>query len=229
MTLMPSRRLGRIALGAITSLSLSFTLISAAPSSFATPLATAAPTSKSVLVNHLCVEHKGLFSNGSDLTLSPDDVAVEYPETVLPGQTFTVKIQPGEMRTGGKDTGRMKYDIALPQGVKISNLRLDGGASGLNANPAAVVQRVDAAGKPNANGAFARIWDGAHSVNNGGQENDNWGWGTGRAGRGGQEQVLPSASHRLRRHRPDRGGRKDRDRPARGRQRCWPHQQGEQG
>lgn len=182
MTLMPSRRLGRIALGAITSLSLSFTLISAAPSSFANPLAAAAPTSKSVLVNHLCVEHKGWLSNGSDLTLSPDDVAVEYPETVLPGQTFTVKIQPGEMRTGGKDTGRMKYDIALPQGVKISNLRLDGGASGLNANPAAVVQRVDAAGKPNANGAFARIWDGAHSVNNGGQENDNWGWRTGRAG-----------------------------------------------
>lgn len=125
MTLMPSRRLGRIALGAITSLSLSFTLISAAPSSFANPLAAAAPTSKSVLVNHLCVEHKGWLSNGSDLTLSPDDVAVEYPETVLPGQTFTVKIQPGEMRTGGKDTGRMKYDIALPQGVKISNLRLD--------------------------------------------------------------------------------------------------------
>src|SRR5699024_8255805 len=66
-----------------------------------------------------------------------------------------------------KDTGRMKYDIALPQGVKIRNLRLDGGASGLNANPVAVVQRVDASGKPNASGAFARIWDGAHSVNNG--------------------------------------------------------------
>src|SRR5699024_10099629 len=117
---------------------------------------------------------KGLLSTGSGLTLTPDNVAVEYPETVLPGQTFTVKVQPGGMSTGGKDTGRMKYDIALPQGVKISNLRLDGGASGLNANPAAVVQRVDASGKPNANGAFARIWDGANSVNNGGNENDQW-------------------------------------------------------
>ena len=176
MTLLPSRRSGRLALGAITSLSLSFTLLSAAP------MSAAAPVKKSVRVNHQCVEDKGTLSTGSGLTLSPDNVAVEYPETVLPGQTFTVKVQPGGMRTGDKDTGRMKYDIALPQGVKISNLRLDGGASGLNANPAAVVQRVDASGKPNANGAFARIWDGAHSVNNGGQENDNWGLRTGRAG-----------------------------------------------
>ncbi|MDK8791130.1 Ig-like domain-containing protein [Corynebacterium sp. MSK039] len=168
MTLLPSRRSGRLALGAITSLSLSFTLLSAAP------MSAAAPVKKSVRVNHQCVEDKGIGSNGSLLTLSPDNVAVEYPETVLPGQTFTVKVQPGGMRTGGKDTGRMKYDIALPQGVKISNLRLDGGASGLNANPAAVVQRVDASGKPNANGAFARIWDGANSVNNGGNENDQW-------------------------------------------------------
>ena len=176
MTLLPSRRSGRLALGAITSLSLSFTLLSAAP------MSTAAPVKKSVRVNHQCVEDRGWLSTGSGLTLSPDNVAVEYPETVLPGQTFTVKVQPGEMRTGEKATGRMKYDIALPQGVKISNLRLDGGATGLNANPAAVVQRVDASGKPNANGAFARIWDGAHSVNNGGQENDNWGLRTGRAG-----------------------------------------------
>ena len=176
MTLLPSRRSGRLALGAITSLSLSFTLLSAAP------MSAAAPVKKSVRVNHQCVERRGWISNGSGLTLSPDNVAVEYPETVLPGQTFTVKVQPGGMRTGGKDTGRMKYDIALPQEVKISNLRLDGGATGLNANPAAVVQRVDASGKPNANGAFARIWDGANSVNNGGQENDSWGWRTGRAG-----------------------------------------------
>ena len=176
MTLLPSRRSGRLALGAITSLSLSFTLLSAAP------MSAAAPVKKSVRVNHQCVERRGWISNGSGLTLSPDNVAVEYPETVLPGQTFTVKVQPGGMRTGGKDTGRMKYDIALPQEVKISNLRLDGGATGLNANPAAVVQRVDASGKPNANGAFARIWDGANSVNNGGHENDDWGLGTRRAG-----------------------------------------------
>lgn len=175
MTLLPSRRSGRLALGAITSLSLSFTLLSAAP------MSAAAPVKKSVRVNHQCVEHKAWFSNGSELTLSPDNVAVEYPETVLPGQTFTVKVQPGAMRTGGKKTSRMKYDIALPQGVKISNLRVDGGATGLNANPAAVVQRVDASGKPNANGAFARIWDGAHSVNNGGQESDSWGKGPGLA------------------------------------------------
>ncbi|WP_300611998.1 Ig-like domain-containing protein [Corynebacterium sp.] len=175
MTLLPSRRSGRLALGAITSLSLSFTLLSAAP------MSAAAPVKKSVRVNHQCVEHKAWFSNGSELTLSPDNVAVEYPETVLPGQTFTVKVQPGEMRTGGKKTSRMKYDIALPQGVKISNLRIDGGASELNANPAAVVQRVDASGNPNANGAFARIWDGTHSVNNGGQESDSWGNGPGLA------------------------------------------------
>lgn len=84
------------------------------------------------------------------------------------------------MATGDKDTGRMKYDVKLPEGVAISNLRISGAGTGFNNNP--VVQRVNASGAPDANGEFARIWDGGHSVNNGGNESDSWGPFTSRVG-----------------------------------------------
>lgn len=143
-------------------------------------------------VNLECVEDAGtiggVIGSASQLTLTPDAVDVSYPERVQPGETFTVTVQPGEMATGGKATARMKYDIALPQGVEISNLRIVEPGMSLNANPAAVVQRVNAAGQPDENGEFARIWDGANSVNNGGNENDNWSngvFGFGRVPRAG--------------------------------------------
>lgn len=134
--------------------------------------ALAAPVTETKTIAQECVEHRGTFSAGSDLTLSPDNVTVEYPQQVYPGETFTVKLQPGQMATGDKDTGRMKYDVRLPEGVAISNLRISGAGVGFNNNP--VVQRVNSSGAPDANGEFARIWDGGNSVNNGGNENDNW-------------------------------------------------------
>lgn len=142
--------------------------------------ASAAPVVETKTVTHQCVEDRSWTSRGSMLTLSPDNLTVEYPREVNPGETFTVKVQPGTMRTGGKDTGRMKYDVALPEGVAISNLRIDGGAVGFNNAP--VVQRVNRDGNPDANGAFARIWDGAHSVNNGGDMSDSWRFAGNRAG-----------------------------------------------
>lgn len=142
--------------------------------------ALAAPVTETKSIAQECVEHRGAFSNGSYLTLSPDNVTVEYPQQVHPGETFTVKLQPGQMATGDKDTGRMKYDVKLPEGVAISNLRISGAGTGFNNNP--VVQRVNASGAPDANGEFARIWDGGHSVNNGGNESDSWGPFTSRVG-----------------------------------------------
>ncbi|TYR15093.1 Ig-like domain-containing protein [Corynebacterium urealyticum] len=141
--------------------------------------ASASPVTTAVKqVNLECAEDAGriggAIGNASQLTLSPDAMDVSYPERVQPGETFTVTVQPGAMTTGRKATARMKYDIALPQGVEISNLRIVDPGTNLNADPAAVVQRVNAAGQPDENGEFARIWDGANSVNNGGNENDNW-------------------------------------------------------
>lgn len=137
--------------------------------------ASASPVTTAVKqVNLECVEHTSSLSKGSELALSPNAVDVSYPERVQPGETFTVTVQPGEMATGKKATARMKYDIALPQGVVVSNLRIVEPGTNLNATPAAVVQRVNAAGQPDENGDFARIWDGANSVNNGGNESDDW-------------------------------------------------------
>ena len=78
------------------------------------------------------------------------------------------------MATGDKDTGRMKYDFKLPENVEISNLRISAPGTGFNSNP--VVQRINVSGNPDPNGPYARIWDGGNSVNNGGNQNNNWGW-----------------------------------------------------
>lgn len=135
--------------------------------------ALAAPITETKTVNQQCVEHRGFLSNGSYLTLSPDNVVVEYPQEVYAGDTFTVKLQPGQMATGDKDTGRMKYDFKLPENVEISNLRISAPGTGFNSNP--VVQRINVSGNPDPNGPYARIWDGGNSVNNGGNQNNNWG------------------------------------------------------
>lgn len=159
----------RLPAAVVASTGLAFGLIHVAYA----PESHAAPVSEVKRVNQECVEDRGTFSNGSALTLSPDNVAVEYPAQVYPGETFTVKLQPGQMATGDKDTGRMKYDVKLPDNAQISNLRIAGQGSGFNNS--AVVQRVDESGNPSSTGAYARIWDGANSVNNGGNENNNWG------------------------------------------------------
>lgn len=191
-----STRGARQLVGSASAIALTLGLIVAAPAqadeaigqeSGASPVTTAVKQ-----VNLECVEDAGtiggVIGSASQLTLTPDAVDVSYPERVQPGETFTVTVQPGAMTTGSKGTARMKYDIALPQGVEVSNLRIAEPGTSLNTNPAAVVQRVNAAGQPDENGEFARIWDGANSVNNGGNENDSWNngvFGFGRVPRAG--------------------------------------------
>lgn len=102
---------------------------------------------------------------------SIDPVSVEVPSLPLGARLETASRLKLDFALP-EDTGRMKYDIRLPQGVAISNLRISGAGVGFNNNP--VVQRVNSSGAPDANGEFARIWDGGNSVNNGGNENDNW-------------------------------------------------------
>ena len=164
--------------GSASAIALALGMVVAAPAQAEEAVeqeAGASPVTTAVKqVNLECVEHTSSVSKGSELVLSPNAVDVSYPERVQPGETFTVTIQPGEMATGKKATARMKYDIALPQGVEVSNLRIVEPGTNLNAEPAAVVQRVNAAGQPDENGEFARIWDGANSVNNGGNERDDW-------------------------------------------------------
>lgn len=150
--------------------------------------AQAAPVTETKSIGQQCAEDRGWFSAGPDTTLSPDNVEVTYPQEVHPGEVFTVEVQPGSMSARSKKLGRIKYDIALPEGATISQLRIAQPGTGLTGTP--VVQRVNAAGAPDEAGAFARIWDGANSVNNGGNQNDSWGGG-------GTLQVATNTTWRL--------------------------------
>ncbi len=137
--------------------------------------APSAPVTETKTVANQCVEDRSWFSSGSGADLGTENLTVTYPAQVNPGDSFTVELQPGQMTAGGKDLGRIKYDFALPSGVEISNLRIAGGGTALNGTP--VVQRVNESGNQDPNGAFARIWDGANSVNNGGNQSDSWSGG----------------------------------------------------
>lgn len=136
--------------------------------------AMAAPVTETRSVNHQCVEDKGFWSSGSGTTVSPDNLTMTFPPEVHPGETFTVSIQPGPMKSTGKRLGSMKYDIELPQGVEISNLRVSGAGSNLR-DVAPAVTRVGEDGHDNPNGPYARIWAEQRTVNNGPNSDDSRG------------------------------------------------------
>ena len=76
---------------------------------------------------------------------SIDPVSVEVPSLPLGARLETASRLKLDFALP-EDTGRMKYDIRLPQGVAISNLRISGAGVGFNNNP--VVQRVNSSGAP---------------------------------------------------------------------------------
>ncbi|MDK8768931.1 Ig-like domain repeat protein [Corynebacterium freneyi] len=137
--------------------------------------ALAAPVTETKTVTNTCAVHKGWNSTGPGTNLTTENLTVTYPKQVLPGETFAIELQPGQMTTTAKQIGRIKYDFVLPNGVDITNLRIAGAGTALEGTP--TVQRVNESGNVDANGRFARIWDGANSVNNGGSQNDSWGGG----------------------------------------------------
>ncbi|HJD79818.1 MAG TPA: Ig-like domain-containing protein [Corynebacterium pollutisoli] len=147
--------------------------------------ALAAPVTENRSVAHQCVEDRGVFSQGPDTTVSPDNLTMTFPREVHPDETFTVSIQPGTMTSRSKRLGSMKYDIELPQGVAISNLRISGVGTNLR-DVAPEVTRVGDDGHNNPNGRYARIWAEQRTVNNGPQTDDT---------RGGVDKGMRVATH----------------------------------
>ncbi|MDF2899362.1 MAG: hypothetical protein K0Q46_6148, partial [Rhodococcus erythropolis] len=75
-------------------------------------------------------EHKCRVDGATDWDSSfSDNLEVTAPTSVRPGEQFTVKLHPGTMRSSDSDTGRIKYDIALPQGATLVSYSLVGDSS----------------------------------------------------------------------------------------------------
>lgn len=106
---------------------------------------------------------------------SPRDVTVTYPETVAPGEIFTVLLQPGAMRNNSREHARFTYDIALPDNAQVVDFSLAGAATNMGGTPSLV--RVNPQTKVNqADGNALRIWGG---------QSARWGSNTGTGTSGG--------------------------------------------
>lgn len=90
---------------------------------------------------------------------SPRDVTVTYPESVAPGEIFTVLLEPGTMRNNSRNHARFTYDIALPDNAELVGSEVASGAENMGGTPALV--RVNPTTKVNqADGNALRIWGG---------------------------------------------------------------------
>lgn len=90
---------------------------------------------------------------------SPRDVTVTYPETVAPGEVFTVRLEPGTMRNASRNHARFTYDIALPDNAYLAEYSLAGAPLNMGGTPSLV--RVNPTTKVNqADGNALRIWGG---------------------------------------------------------------------
>ncbi|MFC9788763.1 Ig-like domain-containing protein [Rhodococcus sp. NPDC127528] len=134
------------------------------------PAASAAPVTSTVAFQHQC---RVDGATDWDYTVS-DNLEVTAPAAVRPGEQFTVKLYPGQMRTSDSDTGRLKYDIAVPQGAELVSYALVGGTSLNLIGEAPVVLRVGADGNQNATGGFLRITGTSNkTINDGPSASDN--------------------------------------------------------
>ncbi|MFI8694946.1 Ig-like domain-containing protein [Dietzia maris] len=123
------------------------------------PTATAQDVTTQVPVTHSCVSisypNVPLVSDLTNGTRTVSEtVTVTAPERVDPGSTFTIRIQPGQMRID-RATSRLTYDIAVPTGAELTGYSIVGGGSGYSGN--AQLVRVDANGNPSATGPFLRL------------------------------------------------------------------------
>lgn len=123
---------------------------------------------KLVPVHYECTADTAFWGNGrQDVIISPDNVAASYPQTVKPGERFTITLQPGEWTTTA-ELARIRYDIALPQNATIENIELANQGTGIEGIDAAIdVTRVNDSGEQAANGRFARISAGNLTIDNG--------------------------------------------------------------
>ncbi|KAA0918730.1 hypothetical protein [Dietzia sp. ANT_WB102] len=65
-----------------------------------------------------------------------NEVEVSYPETVAPGEFFSVSIHPGEMKPNQTRTGRVTYDITVPENADYLSYEISGQAAGFNSGTA---------------------------------------------------------------------------------------------
>ncbi|MGW6378671.1 Ig-like domain-containing protein [Rhodococcus sp. NPDC055112] len=136
----------------------------------AAPAASAEPVTKTV-----SFEHKCRVDGASDWDFSfSDNLQVTAPESVRPGAEFTVTLHPGTMRTSDSDTGRLKYDLAVPQGAELLGYTLVAGSSSNLVGESPALLRVGGDGNANPTGGFLRITGtGNKTVNDGPSGSDN--------------------------------------------------------
>ena len=164
--------LRRQALATLTGVAVALATIPSASADL--PAINTAPVETTKTLTQKCVgtEYRPFIGNANkehqDIggSVSPVSVRVVAPKQVEAGQQFQVVLDPADMTTNsGSDFGRIKMDFALPDNLEITKIEATG-ATGTYAgmsNPVAV--RINAAGAPDPNGKFVRIWGGA-TVNN---------------------------------------------------------------
>lgn len=105
------------------------------------------------------VQYSCRGNNSGNAPGSPRDVTVTYPESVAPGEIFTVTLEPGVMRNNSRNHARFTYDIALPDNAELVGSSLASGAQNMSGTPA--LTRVNPQTKVNqADGNALRIWGG---------------------------------------------------------------------
>ena len=121
-----------------------------------------------VPVTHSCV---GSFYNAFNKTIDTvpgtgnppkNQVVVDQPSAVAPGEVYQVTIQPGRMRTGGVPAGRLSYDLTVPDNATL--LRAEAADNGEGVSGTAQVTRIDASDGPSDTGDFVRVWGGGAAV-----------------------------------------------------------------
>ncbi|GAA1053738.1 hypothetical protein [Dietzia natronolimnaea] len=125
------------------------------------PAATAqsSPTvTETVDVTYTCVADNASNIGGAGTWTNQVDVT--YPTFVSPGEFFDVTIQPGTMNPVQARTGRVNYDIQMPDNADYITPAITSPATGFNSGTAALIT-VNPTTKVNATGTdVLRIWGG---------------------------------------------------------------------
>lgn len=125
-----------------------------------TPMASAQETviTGTVEVTYTCIAANAANIGGSSTWTN--QVEVTYPEAVAPGEFFDVSIQPGSMQPNQTRTGRVNYDIQMPDNADYLTQAITSPASGFNSGTPALVT-VNPTTKVNSAGTdVLRIWGG---------------------------------------------------------------------
>lgn len=97
------------------------------------PTATAqedSPGTSPVAITYTCTPNATQNIGGSGEWVN--EVEVTYPATVAPGEFFSVSIHPGAMQPNQSRTGRVTYDIRVPDNADYLSYEISSGATGFN-------------------------------------------------------------------------------------------------